>query len=143
VPLIFGPLLLLGLIATILLARKFDTMRLLGRDFPGDEEFEGQIYRCRIYAGGEASTLTDVGADARGIFLGPPKGVTRSYRHLYVFSRAVFIPWDNLVYRSSRLPFHKQIVFKTPSNGAMFLVPREIALRLFADASREFQQTLQ
>jgi hypothetical protein len=142
---LIGPLILIALIATILLARKFDTRRLLGRDFPGDGLFSGPRYRCRIYAGGEASTLSDVGADARGLYLLPPKQPPRGAHNffwnssgLYLLKQAIFIPWDSLVYRHSRLPFHRQLVFKTPSNGATFLVPRETAMRLFADAAREF-----
>jgi hypothetical protein len=38
------------------------------------------------------------------------------------------------------LPYTKQVVFNTASNGAMFLVPQEIAMRLFADASRELDK---
>jgi len=142
---LIGPLVLFGLIATILLARKFDTKRLMSRDFPGNDAFAGRLYCCRIYAGGEASTLTDAGADARGIHLLPPKQLPRGTHNffwnssgLYFLKKPVFIPWDSLVYRHSRLPFQKQIVFKTPSNGAAFLMPRETAMRLFADASREF-----
>jgi hypothetical protein len=145
-PLIVGPLVLIGLAATILLAWRFDTRRLLSRDFPGDDTFQGRLYRSRIYAGGEASTLSDVGADTRGIYLQPPKDPPRGIHNffwnssgLYVLRKAIFIPWDSLVYRNSRLPFNKQVVFKTPANGAMFLLPREVAMRLFADASREFR----
>jgi hypothetical protein len=141
---LIGPLILFGLIATILLALRFDTKRLLSRDFPGDGAFAGRLYRCRIYAGGEASTLSDIGADAQGVYLQPPKELPRGVHNffwnssgLYFLKKAIFIPWKSLVYRHSRLPFHKQIVFKTPSNGAMFLVPRETAMQLFADASRE------
>jgi hypothetical protein len=142
---IVGPLLLIGLVATILFGWRFDTRRLLSRDFPGDDTFQGRLYPCRIYAGGEASTLTDVGADARGLYLQTPKEPPRGFHNffwnssgLYVLNKAIFIPWDSLVYRKSRLPFSKQVVFRTPANNATFLVPREVAMRLFADASREF-----
>jgi hypothetical protein len=146
---LIGSLALLGLIGTILFAWRFDTRRLLSRDFPGNDAFEGRLHRCRIYAGGEAGTLTDAGADARGVYLQPPRDVPRGFRNIlwnaggvYLLKRTIFIPWDSLVFRDSRLPFQKQVVFKTPSNGAAFLVPREIAARLFADASRELPGNL-
>ncbi len=139
-----GALVLFGLMATILLAWRFDTKRLLTRDFPEVEPFAGRLYRCRIYAGGEASTLSDVGADARGIYLQPPKDLPKGARNffwnssgLYCLKKPVFIPWDIWSIAVRACPFTDRSCSGPLERGDVPGAARD-GMRLFADASREF-----
>jgi hypothetical protein len=52
----------------------------------------------------------------------------------------LFVPWEDLKCRKSNLPFDQnRIICSVPKNGATFIIQKDLAEKLFAEAGREFR----
>ena len=138
------------ILAFLLFVQRFNPRLRLEKTFYCSEAFRGNCYECRViglsFSDGHA--ICSIGANTSGMYMSRPSNLSRNSWALSwkygpnipdLLRNPVFIPWENLQYRRTRVVFKEYMRFDLALLKISFILPLPVAKNLLADAGRETQ----
>lgn len=136
--------------AFIVFVQRFNPRPRLEKTFFCPEAFRGNCYECRVIglSFSDGHTICSIGANTSGIYMSRPSNLSRNSWALSwkygpnipdLLREPIFIPWENLRYRRTRVVFKEYMRFDLALLKISFIIPLPIAKNLLADAGRETQ----